>query len=318
MKRIENLSAAVKSVFIENITGGADSYKFTEYNGGINPTTGKEFATQEEYTEIIVNDFMNNSEWQTEFVNELHHDINIIGSDDAELVAIYTEIIAFIEGLNEPDPDTLVLNKCAYIFHWSNNNWSWNRQQSEQKAKIQKILKRYYNDLSRSEQITYIIKDNTVYIEVDVIEIYVNDKMIYSVSGQHPRKNIINGIRFADYSEFVDGRTDCHTFFHNSIYHNSLKSLHIDIYGGDGDLRFYTLHYKGYKHICVVSGGKIYAHSDKYTEVAISDILAGLEADSKSKAGKFITDFCENWIMSMRRIVINFEYYKKVGKKFVD
>ena len=293
MKRIENLNTSVKSVLIENITGGADSYKFTEYNGGINPATGKEFATQEEYTETIVNDFMSNSEWQKELLNELNHDINIIGSDDPELVAIYTEIIAFIEGLNEPESDTLVLNKCAYIFHWSNNNISWSRQQSEQKAKIQKALKRYYDNWSSSEQIPYTIKDNTVYIEVDGIEIAVNDKMIYSVSGQHARKNIINGIRFADYSEFINGRTDCHTFCHNSIYHNSLKSLHIDIYGGDGDLRFYRLHFKGCKFICVVSGGKIYGHSDKYTEVAISDILAGLEADSKSKAGKFITDFCE-------------------------
>ena len=293
MKRIENLSASAKSVFIENITGGADSYKWTEYNGGINTTTGKEFTTQEEYTEIIVNDFMSNSEWQKELLNELNHDINIIGSDDPELVAIYTEIIAFIEGLNEPESDTLVLNKCAYIFHWSNNNFSWSRQQSDQKAKIQKALKRYYDNWSSSEQIPYTIKDNTVYIEVDGIEIAVNDKMIYSVTGLHPRKNIINGIRFANYREFVEGRTDCHTFCHSSIYHNSLKSLHIDIYGGDGDLRFYRLHFKGSKYICVVSGGKIYAHSDTYTEVAISDILAGLEADPKSKAGKFITDFCE-------------------------
>lgn len=293
MKRIENLSASAKSVFIENITGGADSYKFTEYNGGINPTTGKEFATQEEYTDTVVYDFMSNSEWQTELIDGLHHDINIIGSDDPELVAIYTEIIAFVEGLNSPEPDTLVLNKCAYIFHWSNNNYSWSRQQSEQKAKIQKALKRYCDNWSRSERIPYTIKENTVYIEVDGIEIAINDKMIYSVSGQHPRKNIINGIRFANYSEFINGRTDCHIFCHNTIYHNSLKSLHIDIYGGDGDLRFYRIYFKGNKYICVVSDGKIYAHSDKYTEVAISDILAGLEADSKSKAGKFITDFCE-------------------------
>lgn len=293
MKRIENLSTSAKSVLIENLTGGANSYKFTEYNGGINPTTGKEFATQEEYTEIMVNDFLTNSEWQKEFANELQHDINVIGSDDAELVAIYTEIIAFIEGLNNPDPDTLVLNKCAYIFHWSNNNYSWSRQQSEQKTKMQKALKRYYDNWSRSEQIPYTIKGDTVYIEVDGIEIAVNDKMIYSVSGQHPSKDIINGIRFADYSEFVEGRTDCHTFCHSSIYHNSLKSLHIDIYGGDGDLRFYRLHFKGSKYICVVSGGKIYAHSDKYTEVTISDILTGLEAQPKSKAGKFIADFCE-------------------------
>ena len=293
MKRIENLSASAKSVLIENITGGADSYKWTEYYGGINPTTGKEFATQEEYAEIVVNDFMSNPEWQKELVIELHHDINIIGSDDAELVAIYTEISAFVEGLNNPEPDTLVLNKCAYIFHWSNNNFSWNRQQSEQKAKIQKILKRYYDNWSSSERIPYIIKYNTVYIEVDGIEIAVNDKMIYTVSGQHPRKNIINGIRFADYTDFIADRTDCHTFCHNSIYHNSLKSLHIDIYGGDGDLRFYRLNFKGIKYICVVSGGKIYAHSDKYTEVTISDILTGLEAQPKSKAGKFIADFCE-------------------------
>ena len=98
MKHIKNLSASAKSVFIENLTGGANSYKFTEYNRGINPTTGKEFATQEEYTEIIVNDFLHNSEWQNEFINDLSHDINVIGSDDAELVATYTEVIAFIKG----------------------------------------------------------------------------------------------------------------------------------------------------------------------------------------------------------------------------
>lgn len=293
MKRIENLSTSAKSVFIENLTGGKDSYKYTEYNGGINPMTGKEFATQQEYTEIMVNDFLHNSEWQKELANELHHDINIIGSDDAELVAIYTEIIAFIDGLNNPGPDTLVLNKCAYIFHWSNNNYSWSRQHSEQKAKIQKALKRYYDNWSSSEQIPYTIKDNAVYIEVDGIEIAVNDKMLYSVSGQHPRKDVINNIRFADYSDFINNRTDCHTFCHSSIYHNSLKSLHIDIYGGDGDLRFYRLYFKGSKYICVVSGGKIYAHSDKYTEVSISDILTGLDANPKSKAGKFISDFCE-------------------------
>lgn len=293
MKSIKNLSVSAKSVFIENLTGGANGYKFTEYNGGINPMTGKEFATQEEYAEIMVNDFLCNTEWQKELVNELQHDINIIGSDDAELVAIYTEIITFVEGLNNPDPDTLVLNKCAYIFHWSNNNYSWSRHQSEQKSKMQKALKRYYDNWSSSEQIPYTIKGDTVYIEVDGIEIVVNDKMIYSVSGQHPRKDIINNIRFADYSDFINNRSDCHTFCHNSIYHNSLKSLHIDIYGGDGDLRFYRLYFKGSKYICVVSGGKIYAHSDKYTEITISDILTGLEAQPKSKAGKFIADFCE-------------------------
>jgi hypothetical protein len=293
MKRIENLSTSAQLVLLENLTGGANSYKFTEYNGGINPATGKEFATQEEYAKIIVNNFLNDSEWQNELINELHHDINIIGSDDPELVAIYTEIIAFIEGLNNPDPDTLVLNKCAYIFHWSNNNFAWSRQQSELKAKIQKILKRYNDNWSSSERIPYIIKDNTVYIEVDGIEIAINDKMIYCVYGQHPRKNIINGIRFADYSEFVASRADCHTFCHNSIYHNSLKSLHIDIYGGDGDLRFYRIYFKGCKYICVVSGGKIYAHSDKYTEVATSDILNALDTTDKAKAGKFIYDFCE-------------------------
>lgn len=293
MKSFKNLSVSAKSVLIENLTGGANSYKFTEYNGGINPTTGKEFETQTEYTNIIVNDFLCNSEWQKELANELQHDINVIGLDDAELVAIYTEIIAFIEGLNNSGPDTLVLNKCAYIFHWSNNNFSWSRHQSEQKTKIQKILKRYCDNWSSSEQMPYTIKGDTVYIEVDGIEIAVNDKMIYSVSGQHPRKNIINGIRFADYNEFMNERTDCHTFCHDSIYHNSLKSLHIDIYGGAGDLRFYRIYFKSNKYICVVSGGKIYAHSDKYTEVAISDILERLDAQPKSKAGKFITDFCE-------------------------
>ena len=207
--------------------------------------------------------------------------------------ATMANIQAVANEVNNNNLDTLVLNKCAYIFHWSNNNFSWSRQQYEQKAKIQKALKRYYDDWSSSEQIPYTIKGDTVYIEVDGIEIAVNDKMIYSVSGQHPRKNIINGIRFADYSEFVEGRTDCHTFCHCSIYHNSLKSLYIDIYGGAGDLRFYRLHFKGSKYICVVSGGKIYAHSDKYTEVAISDILTRLEAKPKSKAGKFITDFCD-------------------------
>lgn len=293
MKSIKNLSVSAKSVLIENLTGGANSYKFTEYNGGINPMTGKEFETQQEYTQTVLNDFLTNSEWQKELANELQHDINVIGSDDAELVAIYTEIIAFIEGLSNPEPDALVLNKCAYIFHWSNNNFSWSRQQSEQKTKMQKILKRYYDNWSSSEQIPYTIKGDTVYIEVDGIEIAVNDKMIYRVSDQHPRKDIINGIRFANYSEFVEGRTDCHTFCHSSIYHNSLKSLHIDIYGGEEDLRFYRIYFKGNKYICVVSGGKIYAHSDKYTEVAISDILERLEAQPKSKAGKFIADFCE-------------------------
>lgn len=103
MKRIENLSTSAKAVFIEDLTGGENSYKYTEYNGGINPMTGKEFETQEEYTEIVVNDFLRNPERQKEYVNDMQHDINLIGSDDPELVAIYTEIIAFVEGLSNPN-----------------------------------------------------------------------------------------------------------------------------------------------------------------------------------------------------------------------
>lgn len=293
MERIENLSTSAKSVLIENLTGGENSYKWTEYNGGVNPTTGKEFATQEEYTEVVINDFFNSSEWQTELVNEMRHDTNIIGSDDPELVAIYKEIIAFIEGLNTPEPDNLVLNKCSYIFHWSNSTFTWNRKHSEQKAKIQTILKRYYDNWSGTEQIPYIIKDNTVYIYVDGVEISVNDKMIYRVSGSHPRKDIINGVWFADYCKFVEERNDCHIFCHDSIHHNTLKSLRIEIFCGDYDLRYYRIHFKGNKYVFVVSGGKIYAHSDKYTEIAISDILSVLDTKQTSKAGKFISDFCE-------------------------
>lgn len=293
MKKLENLSEKAKSVLIENLTGGAGAYAWTEYNNGVNPETGAEFASDEEFANIVLADFLNNKEWQNGLINDMNHDIKIIGSDDQELIAIYTEIIAFIEGLNNHNSDVLILNKCAYIFHWSNNNFSWSRQQSEQKAKIQKILKRYYENWSSSEQIPYTIKNNTIYIEVDGLEISVNDKMIYRVSGQHPRKNIINGITFANYTDFIANRKDCYTFCNNSIHHNDLKSLRIDIYGGDGGLRFYRIYFKNSKYICVVSGGKIYAHNDKYTEVLISDILAGLEADPKSKAGKFITNFCE-------------------------
>ena len=197
-----------------------------------------------------------------------------------------------VEGMNTTEPNTLVINKYAYIFHWSHNNYFFSRQDYKQKTNIQNVLRRYCDNWSSSERIPYIIKDDTAYIEVDGIEISVNDTMIYSVSGQHPRKDIINGIKFVDCSKFVDGLIDFHTFCHNSIYHDLLKSLHIDIYGGDENLRFYRIYFKHNKYVFVVSNGKIYAHTDKYTEVSISDILTRLEAQPKSKAGKFIAYFC--------------------------
>jgi hypothetical protein len=189
--------------------------------------------------------------------------------------------------------NTLTLNKCAYIFHWSNSNFSFDKTQYKTKINIQKRLKTFYNDFNERNEIPYYLKNGNCFINLDGLEICVNDKMIYRINGEHPRKNIINNIHFADIKTFAENRTDCYTRCGDTIYHNSLKTLYIESFGKTDDLRFFRMYFKNNKYILVVSNKTLYSHSDIYTEIKIKDILNALDAKGNAKARKFITDFCE-------------------------
>jgi hypothetical protein len=137
-------------------------------------------------------------------------------------------------------------------------------------------------------------------ININGDEIEVDDRMILSVNGKHPRKNIINGIRFkplfpikynadeGDYGRFCQYITD------DALYGGVLKRYWIDsLYEG---LRYYVLHFNGCCCMFVVSGHKLYDFADTYQKITIDDIIRRCGADSqysKNLIKKALAYLCE-------------------------
>lgn len=199
---------------------------------------------------------------------------------------------------NETTENVLTLSKCAYLFHWSNNDYTFgNSEYRARKAAMRKALYTIYDNPEKGVNIPYFIENGRAYIEVDGVKIDVCDTMLQSVLGEYPHAEIVNGRMFKGLKPFYDsfkpgtftelrGHGDQQYF-----WGAKLKSLQIESFPGADSLRYYRLHFRGNRLDLIASNGKTYnAGGDNYTEITTAEILNLLDAESKA-AHKIIVDF---------------------------
>ena len=180
----------------------------------------------------------------------------------------------------------VTLGTCAYIFHWSNDNYSWSKKEYERKCEFRKRLCPLY-DIKEEEKRTfeYVMRDGKMFVTIDGLEISINDKMMQHVEGEYEHKHIINGRTFKNPAEFVSDKW--HTMGRGWLHHNKLKSLGIDMY--DDGLMYYRINFSHSKAEFIVSGGKLYFAGDTYKETTANGICNALGVSS-SNAKKDITE----------------------------
>lgn len=195
----------------------------------------------------------------------------------------------------------LTLSKCAYIYHWSNSNYTYgNSDYRARKAAINKVLKSVYDVPAKGVNIPYTIEHGRAFIELDGVKIDINDRMLQNVFGEYPHAEIVNGLTFRDlkpfYNSFMDGTFTAlqeYSYGQQSFWGKKLKSLEIETFPSVDSLRYYRLHFKGNSMDIIVSNGKVYdAGNSNYTNVSKDTILSRLDAISKV-ARDIITKFVE-------------------------
>lgn len=200
---------------------------------------------------------------------------------------------------NKTTENVLTLSKCAYIFHWSNNNYTFgNSEYRARKAAMHKALYTIYDNPEKGVNIPYFIDNGRAYIEVDGVKIDVCDTMLQSVSGEYPHAEIVNGRMFKDLKPFYDSFkpgafTELREYAggQQNFWGAKLKSLHIESFPGADSLRYYRIHFRGNRLDLIASNGKTYnAGGDNYTEITTMKILNRLDAGSAA-ARKIITEF---------------------------
>lgn len=199
---------------------------------------------------------------------------------------------------NETTTTVLTLSKCAYIFHWSNNNYTFgNSEYRARKAAMRKALYTIYDNPEKGVNIPYIIENGCTYIELDGVKIDICDTMLQSVSGEYPRAEIVNGRMFKGLKPFYDSFkpgtfTELREYGDKQYFWGAkLKSLQIESFPGVDSLRYYRLYFRGNRLDLIASNGKTYnAGGDNYTEITTAEILNRLDAESKA-ARKIIVDF---------------------------
>lgn len=180
----------------------------------------------------------------------------------------------------------VTLCNCAYIFHWSNSNYSWSKKDYERKREFNKRLYKLY-DIKEDDKRTfeYVMRDGKVYVTIDGLEICINERMMYNITGEYDRKDIVNNRTFKNPDTFESKKW--HIFGKGWLHHNKFQSLTIDTF--DNDLLCYRLTFKNDRLDFIVSCGKLYLVSDKYVETDQKGICDKLSASS-DRARKDITE----------------------------
>lgn len=199
---------------------------------------------------------------------------------------------------NETTENVLTLSKCAYLFHWSNNNYTFgNSEYRARKAAMRKALYTIYDNPEKGVNIPYFIENGHAYIEVDGVKIDVCNTMLQSVSGEYPHAEIVNGRMFKGLKPFYDSFkpgtfTELREHGDQQYFWGAkLKSLQIESFPGADSLRYHRLHFRGNRLDLIASNDKTYnAGGDNYTEITTAEILNLLDAESKA-ARKIIVDF---------------------------
>jgi hypothetical protein len=192
----------------------------------------------------------------------------------------------------------LTLAKCAYIFHWSNNNYSWNKESYMTKCAIRARLKAFYE-----KNLPFTVdRFGNVTVELDGIAIGINDHMCLEVGKNHPSAAIINNITFKPLKPFFDGlKQPCQYLQYNSsetVYMEKLKSMMFDSFPQKDGLRYYCIRFKRNSLKLVVANRKMWSvfATPHYTELSPEDAMMWLEAESKAARTilqKFFAYICE-------------------------
>ena len=197
--------------------------------------------------------------------------------------------------------NTLKLNKCAYIADNTHTNFYYSKKQYEECKKVQNYFKKWYDswDIMQNVEIPFQYDDNkNIIIDIDGMKHYLNYGCVSKISDND---SIINKRKYFSVNDISDKCHSFHTFCNNSLYHNKLRSFHIDFYMTDNtELLFIRVHFKNNSERFIIStDNKLYSdgYNGSYKEITIDYLLNRLEIKSKTA----INDFMQviNAIMSL-------------------
>lgn len=176
---------------------------------------------------------------------------------------------------------TITLKKCAYIFHWSNNNYFWgtNKDYERKCATRKELFKLYGKNAARTFNYT---KDSAgrYVVELGGLEITLNPEMILYVDDNTENANIINNRLYKSlaglennfrYESYYDGD--------ETIRSNKYCSLYLENYMNPASLTYYRLHFNGYHITFIISNNKIYT-PDSLKELSYKEIYDRINAKS--------------------------------------
>lgn len=194
--------------------------------------------------------------------------------------------------------NTLLLNKCAYIFDDTHSNYIYGtREQREKRIAIHKELKKYYdNEEKRNTPVEYtteIINGwngeqiERFYIIINGEKHGLNAAQINHVFDKP--EHIINNRRNRDFSNFES--TKFHSFNWNSyIWSNKFSSMNFEYFMNADSLNYYRANFKGNSYTFIIDdrNGDLYAADGiQYKKITRKDIVNGLNIGSNSALKEF-------------------------------
>lgn len=201
----------------------------------------------------------------------------------------------------------LTLKKCAYIFHWSNDNYFYGtKADHEKKTKINKLLKEYYNNETlRNTPIEFNVSANSTFnIVLDNETIVLNDNMIDKIVSIDPAitiinntVNVINNIKYKDFSGLSDNKLFDSRCFDpkDNLYSKKFSTLNIENFMYKDSLTFYRIHFKNNSYCFVIDNdNNLYNfYGSKYKLINKKDIKKSLyiTSDNAIKEFNMIMDY---------------------------
>lgn len=190
----------------------------------------------------------------------------------------------------------LRLLKCAYIFHWSHSTYSYGQRMYEEKCKLQKLLKPFY-EMEETPWIPYETDEQGhIAIELDGTTVFVTDNMILEIEGSYENASVIQGRKFKDLTDFYMQHQKDFGRFNQSKdgsqywWGKTLKSMEFEMFKEDS-ICYYRMHFNNNRLNLIASNGKLYdAGGSNYVEISGLEALSRLGAQS-SKARKIFCSF---------------------------
>jgi hypothetical protein len=194
--------------------------------------------------------------------------------------------------------NTLILNKCAYIFDNTYGTYFFGtHEQRKKRDAIQKELKTYYDNIEkRNMPINYITEIVTHWNGETIEQFYIilngekhglNAAQIKSIADKPD--HIINNRRRRDFSGFVcDKFHSCN--WSSYIYSNKFSSMEFEYFMGKDDLNYYRANFKGNHYTFIIDdrNGDIYcADGIQYAKINKKTIINHLDINSNAALKEF-------------------------------